>query len=61
MEENKTKTIAVSEETKKKMDEAKVHHRETYEELILRILPQKKEEIEESEQNDDIRGENTKN
>ena len=37
---NKTTTIKISQLTKDKLDQAKVHHRETYEEVILRLLSQ---------------------
>ena len=32
------KTIVVTEETKKKLDERKIHPRETYNEVLLRLL-----------------------
>lgn len=34
----KTKTIHVSEETKKRLDEIKVHRNEPYEEVVRRLL-----------------------
>lgn len=34
----KTKTIHVSEETKKKLDEIKVHRNEPYEDVVRRLL-----------------------
>lgn len=36
----KKTTIKISQLTKEKLDQAKVHHRETYEEVILRLLSQ---------------------
>lgn len=35
------KMIAVSKETKDKLDKLKAHHRETYEELIIRLVGKK--------------------
>ena len=34
----KKTTIKISQLTKEKLDQVKVHHRETYEEVILRLL-----------------------
>lgn len=36
----KKTTIKISQLTKEKLDQVKVHHRETYEEVILRLLSQ---------------------
>ncbi|MFP3909431.1 MAG: DUF7557 family protein [Halobacteriota archaeon] len=34
----KTKTIHVSEETKKRLDEIKIHRKEPYEDVVRRLL-----------------------
>ena len=38
------KTIGISEETKLKMDKHKIHPRETYEDLILRLIENDKKQ-----------------
>ena len=44
----KVTTIRVREETKKRLDELKIHRREPYEEVILRLIKKIKKEGEEN-------------
>ena len=37
-ENNDRKTVVISEKTKERLDSVKVHPRETYEDVILRLL-----------------------
>ena len=41
------KIVKVSEETKLKLDALKVHHRETYEDVISRVLEEREEKCQE--------------
>lgn len=40
---NKISTIQISRNTKKKLDNIKIHPRETYEDIIIRLLKKAKE------------------
>ena len=42
-EENENTTISISKTTKELLDEKKIHYRETYEDVILRLMGVKNE------------------